>query len=59
MQDLAKNFAQHGYFFEHNFEPLSNVSENFYDYFVVRTESARAYTWLGCSLPHSSSVQTY
>ena len=40
--DLAKDFADNGYFFKLNFDPLNKVTDNFYDYFVVLTEKEYA-----------------
>ena len=36
--DLTKELVDHGYFFKYNFDSFNNVTDNFFDYFVVLTE---------------------
>ena len=47
--DLAKELFDHGYFFKYNFDSCNNVTDIFFDYFVVLTE--KEYTFTGTLTP--------
>ena len=36
--DLTKHFIENGFYFKYNFDRFSNVSDDFYEYFVILTE---------------------